>query len=95
MSQSTKSGRTMTMTHKIMNGRGELDPLQWFEAGSERVTCSSANPLNLRTKHGRMELRRNFFSVRVIDSWNAIPSDVRAMANSEFQRKYKQLRAAR
>jgi len=42
-----------------------------------------------------MELRRNFFSVRVIDSWNAIPSDVRAMANSEFQRKYKQLRAAR
>jgi hypothetical protein len=43
-----------------------------------------------------MELRRNFFSVRVIDSWNAIPSDVRAMANSEkFQRKYKHLRATR
>jgi len=30
----------MTMIHKIMNGRGELDPLQWFEAGSERVTRS-------------------------------------------------------
>jgi hypothetical protein len=25
----------ITMVQKIMNGRGEVDPLQWFEAGSE------------------------------------------------------------
>jgi hypothetical protein len=32
--------------------------------------------------------------VKVIDSWNAILCDVRALANSEkFRRKYKQLRA--
>ncbi len=74
----------MTMVHKIINGRGELDPLQWFEAGSERVTRSSANPLNLRMKHVRMELRRNFFSVRVIDSWNAIPSYVRVMSGERI-----------
>jgi hypothetical protein len=33
-----------------------------------------------------MELRRNFSSVRVIDSWNAMPSDVRAMANRRSSR---------
>jgi hypothetical protein len=53
----------MTMVHKIMNGRGELDPLQRFEAGSERVTRSSANPLNLRMKHGRMGAEKEISSV--------------------------------
>jgi hypothetical protein len=43
-----------------------------------------------------MEIRRNFFSVRVVDSWNNIPDSVRAVAKSEqFQQKYKQLRANR
>jgi hypothetical protein len=40
-----------------------------------------------------MEIRRNFFSVRVVDSWNNIPDNVRSVAKSEqFQQKYKQLR---
>jgi hypothetical protein len=43
-----------------------------------------------------MEVRRNFFSVRVVDSWNNIPDKVRAVAKSEqFQQQYKQLRATR
>jgi hypothetical protein len=32
--------------------------------------------------------------VRVVNNWNAIPSDARAMTNSErYQKKYEQLRA--
>jgi hypothetical protein len=43
-----------------------------------------------------MEIRRNFFSVRVVDSWNNIPDNVRSVAKSEqFQQQYKQLRATR
>jgi hypothetical protein len=88
----------MAMVHKLTNRRGGLDPAQWFEMAADgaRATRSAANPRNLRLRQGRLEIRRNFFSVRVVDSWNNIPDDVRAVAKSEqFQLKYKQLRANR
>ena len=88
----------MAMVHKILCGRGSLDSSQWFEraADSVRATRSSANPLNLKVRQGRLEIRRNFFSNRVVSSWNDIPSDIRETVRSEnFQRKYKQLRASR
>jgi hypothetical protein len=88
----------MAMVHKILCGRGSLDSNQWFEraADSVRATRSSANPLNLKVRQGRLEIRRNFFSNRVVNSWNDIPSDIRGTVRSEnFQRKYKQLRASR
>ena len=88
----------MAMVHKILCGRGNLDSNQWFEraADSVRATRSSANPLNLKMRQGRLKIRRNFFSNRVVSSWNDIPSDIRETARSEnFQQKYKQLRATR
>ncbi len=30
-----------------------------------------------RQKAARLEIRRNFFSIRVIDYWNLIPSEVK------------------
>jgi hypothetical protein len=30
---------------------------------------------DLRVNHGRQELRKNFFSVKVVESWNKIPSE--------------------
>jgi ribonuclease P/MRP protein subunit RPP40 len=88
----------MAMVHKILCGRGSLDSNQWFEraAGTVRATRSSANPVNLKMRQGCLEIRRNFFSNRVVSNWNDIPSDIRETAKSEnFQRKYKQLRATR
>jgi hypothetical protein len=42
--------------------------------GLRRIsTC----PLNLRQKAARLEIRRNFFSNRVIEDWNMIPSAVK------------------
>jgi hypothetical protein len=84
----------MAMVHKLTNRRGGLDPAQWFEMAADgaRSTRSAANPRNLRLRQGRLEIRRNFFCVRVVDSWNNIPDSVRAVAKSEqFQQKYKQM----
>ncbi len=88
----------MAMVHKITDRRGGLDPSQWFDMAADgvRTTRSTANPHNLRMRQGRMEIRRNFFSVRVVDKWNKIPDRVRALAKSEkFQQQYKQPRATR
>jgi hypothetical protein len=41
---------------------------------AKRATRNAAESLNLKVTHGRLELRRNFFSERVIESWNRIPA---------------------
>ena len=37
----------------------------------------SAHNLNVRVKHGRLEVRRNFFSVRASGQWNEIPGHIK------------------
>jgi hypothetical protein len=32
-------------------------------------------------KHGRLEIRRQFFSLQVIDGWNKIPAIVKIVKN--------------
>jgi len=61
---------------------------------SVRVKRASADPLKLKVKHGRLELRINFFRIRVIEDWNKIPSDVKKIQQCEkLGRTYKKLRA--
>jgi len=88
----------MAMVYRITNGHGNLSHGTWFEkAGeAERATRSSADPYGLRVKHGRLEQRRNFFSVRVIEAWNSIPPEIRGAKSCEnFRNAYKKLRATR
>ncbi len=52
--------------------------------------------LNLKVRQGRLELRKNFFSIRVVNSWNEIQTSIREVPRTEtFQWKYKQLRSTR
>ena len=85
----------MAMVHRIVHKQSGLDPDTWFEmAGARRSTRSAADPLNIVVKSGRLEIRRRFFSVRVIESWNAIPADLKQVENTaRFRARYKQLRA--
>ena len=52
-------------------------------------TRATADPLNVRVQHGRLEVRKNCFAVRVTDQWNKVPSQVKQMrtANS-FKKAY-------
>jgi hypothetical protein len=61
----------MAMVHRIMHDKGQLDHSCWLEkaADGQRATRHFAGPLNLRVNHGRLEKRRNFSSVRVIERW--------------------------
>ena len=86
----------MCLMHKIMHGTGGLHHQTWFEraSDSDRVTRVAADSLNVKVKSGRLELRRNFFSVRVPSQWNLIPSHIKKMMpNQLFKRAYKRHRA--
>jgi hypothetical protein len=53
-------------------------------------TRQDADPLNLKQKPARLEIRRNFFTQRVVKKWNAIPSDVKRAKNVKmFKMHYK------
>ena len=64
---------------------------QWFErANNRRATRNNTVRHNLVPKQGRHEFRRNFFSSRVIVTWNSLPEAVRdAPTVSSFKRQYR------
>ncbi len=65
---------------------------QWFKlaANSTVNTIQAARPLNLVKPRANLEVRLNFFSVRVVDEWNAIPVEIKMAKNPhQFKKLYK------
>ena len=85
----------MVQTFKIIHSFDNVDRSTWFEFVEERegrTTRLSEDPLNLKTKRINTEIRRNFFSNRVINSWNKIPSTIKnAKTVASFKRQYTEL----
>jgi hypothetical protein len=85
----------MLQTFKIMRGFDNVDSATWFQRvdTSVRTTRSAADPLNLRAQPARLDIRRNFFSNRVIEPWNLVPSELKnARTVGYFKRAYKRHR---
>jgi hypothetical protein len=64
--------------HKMVHGIGDIDTNIWFEkiTGSA-ITRARADPLNVKCRAGTLEIRRNFFSNRVVNDWNAVPAEIK------------------
>jgi len=79
LSQRRKRGDLIEL-HKMLNGKTEVQRDRLFKSLSEssgsRSTRGNANQ-NLFKHHTRLEIRRNFFTQRVINSWNVLPLDVK------------------
>jgi hypothetical protein len=86
----------MVMVHKIVHGTGDLELAQWFDTyDGRRVTRAGADPLNIMARTGRLELRKGFFSNRVAQDWNNVPSDIKnILVTGQFRSAYRKLRAA-
>ena len=69
----------MQYVYKVLTGLEEVDKCQWFSMASEaaRTTRVMDHRLNVRVRHGRLDVRRNFFSVRVTGHWNRIPGHIK------------------
>jgi CRISPR/Cas system CMR-associated protein Cmr1 (group 7 of RAMP superfamily) len=72
------------MVHKIMHGNGDLNPDIWFDRMPVgHITRASADPLNIRARNANLELRKNFFSIRIVKQWNNVPSHVKSLSSPE------------
>ncbi len=73
-----------------------MDSETWFQKvdTSVRMTRSAADPLNLKPQAARLEIRRHFFSNRVVEGWNLIPSELKNVRTVLFfKRAYRKHRA--
>jgi ribonuclease P/MRP protein subunit RPP40 len=90
----------MLQTFKIMHRIDDVDPKTWFTKVNERqqttrsAVCVSGDGevvqrMNLMQPKARLDVRKNFFSCRVVDSWNKLPSSVQEAADvNDFKQKY-------
>ena len=91
ISEERRHRADMALVNSVLSGRTNVEKESWFDmaASGPRNTRATADPLNVRVQHGRLEVRKNFFTVRVTDQWNKVPSQVKQMrtANS-FKKAY-------
>jgi hypothetical protein len=68
----------MQQTHKILHGVDRVSKETWFTmaSDSQRETRQGTNPWNIKPQTARLEIRRNFFSNRVVNGWNSIPREI-------------------
>ena len=53
---------------------------EWFELVGdqpERLTRATSDSLNIVRKNPRLEIRKNFYTNRVVEKWNSVPSDLK------------------
>ncbi len=91
----------LQQTFKILSGNDNVDWRDWFEKMPEPEerqyrTRASEGGLRLRRGQLRLEVRRNFFSQRVVEKWNNLPASTRRSANmtqfkSELRKVHPQL----
>lgn len=87
----------MAMMYRIITEKDDVDPSIWFSQAADgaRNTRTTSDLLNVRVKHGRLDIRKNFFSVRVTEPWNKIPSKIKSLSTmGGFKSAYAKYRQA-
>ena len=67
----------LVQTFKILHGYDRVDWSHWFTlvgTNPDRVTRGTSDPLNIVRRVHNLDLRRHFFSNRVVEHWNSLPS---------------------
>ena len=67
----------MVLMNGIMTERMDIAKSDWFTPAlnSERSTRQNTGSQNVKLTFGRLEQRKNFYTVRATKTWNEIPTD--------------------
>ena len=80
-----RADQDLVQAFKIIRGHDDVEKEMLFTlrsgANSHHTTRAAASGLNIIGQTSRLELRKNFFSERVADSWNNL-SDITKSASS-------------
>jgi hypothetical protein len=71
----------MIQTYKILNNIGRIQADRFFTRIGDRATVRTrmaAGYDNLTLPRARTEIRRNSFSVRIVQSWNSLPDLIKS-----------------
>ena len=79
----------MVQTYKIVKEVDNVDRTHWFtmrgEEGSHGTRATQGG-LNIIGKRSKLEVRRNFYSQRVVDNWNGLSKETKlAKTFAEFK----------
>ena len=66
----------MALVHSVMHGSTDIGVEEWFQR-ADAGPRATTGALNVQQKHGRLEIRKHFFTVRSTSSWNNVPCDVK------------------
>ena len=61
------------MVFKIMKGIVDLNYITFFKL---RTNNTRRHELKLFKQRSRLNVRRNFFSQRIVESWNTLPEEI-------------------
>ena len=79
----------LVQTFKIVHGFDRVDCSNWFTLvgnNPDRVTRGTSDPLNIVRSVHNLDLRQHFFSSRVVEHWNSLPSATKsAVSVSSFK----------
>ena len=69
----------LVQTYKILNGIDRVSPDIWFKTVEQnnRLTRITSYSKNLVAVRSRTDIRKNFFSNRVVNLWNTLPTDIK------------------
>ena len=70
----------LVLVFKVLCGKGNIDKDSWFSLtgpGAQQMTRAANDPLRLLKPRARLDVREKFFTVRVVDQWNALPLCIR------------------
>ena len=73
----------LVQTFKIMKGFDDVNYKTWFSCTEDNIrnTRLSSYDKNIVTQRARLDMRKNFFSLRVAHSWNELPDLVKEAKN--------------
>ena len=82
--QARRDKQDLQELYKMLTMTGSLDPDTMFkkvEARQGVATRSTRDENRLQAPRTRLETRRNFFTVRVVEKWYALPPELKSAAN--------------